>query len=57
MAAPSNPTLEARLANLEQQLQELRNRLAALERTLASPGEHPVDQSAVRRKVTYDWQS
>ena len=57
MAAPAPPSLEARLANVEQELAALRARLAALERLLANPAEHPVDQSAVRRKVTYDWQT
>ncbi len=58
MAAPSSPSVEARLAALEQQVQQLRARLVAVEQALANPpGEHPMDQSVVRKKVTYDWQS
>ncbi|MCI4359985.1 MAG: hypothetical protein L3J95_06195 [Thermoplasmata archaeon] len=57
MAAPNPTSSEARLANLEQLVQEMRARLAALERKLTDPGEHPVDQSVVRKKVTYDWQA
>jgi hypothetical protein len=58
MATPSPASVEARMAALEQQMQQLRARLAAVEQLLANPpGEHPVDQSVVRKKVTYDWQA
>ncbi|MGI0128950.1 MAG: hypothetical protein ACREEC_02160 [Thermoplasmata archaeon] len=57
MVAPDPPSAESRLAQLEQQVTEMRARLAALERKLTDPGEHPVDQSVVRKKVTYDWQA
>lgn len=56
MSAPTL-TVEARLARLEQQLTELRQRLDSLERTLATRADHPVDRTAVREKVTFDWQS
>lgn len=60
MADPTTPLL-ARVAKLEADLAELKNRLALLERSVglapAPAGEHPVDQRAVREKVTYDWQS
>ena len=57
MAASIPPSVESRLANLEQQLQEIRARLVVIERLLSNPGEHPGDQSTVRKKVTYDWQA
>jgi hypothetical protein len=54
MAVPS--PIDARVAELEQQVRELRARVILLERALADRLEHPVDKSAVRSKVTYDWQ-
>jgi hypothetical protein len=56
MSAPSPTSIESRLAALEQQIQDLRARLAALERLIKNPTEHPADQTSVRSKVTYDWQ-
>jgi hypothetical protein len=57
MAVPAASTPESRLAELERQVLDLKARIAALERMVTNPGEHPADQSTVRRKVTYDWQS
>lgn len=58
MSAPSNPDLAARVAELERQLRDLRARLAVLERGPVGPRkENPDDRSAVREKVTYDWQA
>ena len=57
MSAPKPETIEIRLSRLEQQLADIRTRLAALERVLGNPAEHPADQTTVRTKVTYDWQS
>lgn len=46
-----------RLDELEAQVQDLKRRVAALERLVGSSvPEHPVDQSVVQRKVVYDWQ-
>jgi hypothetical protein len=49
--------LAARIAKLEHDLQSLDDRLRALEQESRRRPEHPVDRSAVRGKVTYDWQS
>ncbi|HEV2166325.1 MAG TPA: hypothetical protein VGS23_05045 [Thermoplasmata archaeon] len=57
MATPIPSLVETRLANVERQLEEIRARLTAIERLLANPGEHPIDQTTVRKKVTYDWQA
>ena len=47
-----------RIARLEQQLQALRVRVAALERLVGTPAaEHPADRGVVERKVVYDWQA
>lgn len=57
MSMPAaDPAILERLAQLEQQIAEIRQRLGALERMLASRSSHPVDQTAVREKVTFDWQ-
>ncbi|MCI4325776.1 MAG: hypothetical protein L3K00_07875 [Thermoplasmata archaeon] len=66
MATPTNDPTGARLAELERQVSDLRQRLAALEaRLLQSTGarplqpreEHPLDRDAVQEKVVFDWQS
>jgi hypothetical protein len=46
-----------RIAKLERDLQSLTDRVRALELEGRRRAEHPVDKSAVRGKVTYDWQS
>ena len=48
--------LTDRLARLERQVDELRRRLDAIERGLAIRSDNPVDRTAVREKVTFDWQ-
>jgi hypothetical protein len=57
MAMP-DPAFTARLAALEQQVRDLRARVAALELVLkGSPrAEHPLDRDTVQDKVSYDWQ-
>jgi hypothetical protein len=57
MATP-DPALTARISALEQQLRDLRARIAALEVVLkGSPRvEHPLDRDTVQEKVSYDWQ-
>jgi hypothetical protein len=57
MATEPADDLAARLARAERELQELRVRVAALERLMGSGGLHPSDSSTVQKKVTYDWQS
>lgn len=58
MSAPAPKDLAARVADLERQLQELRARVAALERGPVRPRqENPDDRNAVREKVSYDWQA
>ncbi len=57
MAPDPEAPLAERLARLEQELRELRARVAALERMVGSGQEHPSDRSTVRQKVAYDWQS
>lgn len=56
MASTPGSSPADRLAELERQLKELQKRVAVLERRLAIDREHPVDRTAVRGKVTYDWQ-
>jgi ribosomal protein L29 len=56
--APDDPAaMAARLAQLEQELRDLRARLATLEKQLAPRLENPADRSTVREKVSYDWQA
>lgn len=57
MAAPDSALL-ARIAVLEQQLRDVRTRLAALELILkgSARAEHPLDRDTVQDKVSYDWQ-
>ena len=56
MAATGTPDLNARIAQLEQQLKDLHARVVALERLVGAGGLHEYDQATVRRKVEYDWQ-
>ena len=56
--AESRPAdLEARIAALERDLKEMKARLLALERLMGAGGEHPTDETTVRKKVVYDWQA
>jgi len=57
MSSPGAPDLNARLAQLERELKELRLRVIALERMLGAGELHPADSSTVQKKVTYDWQA
>ena len=57
MAASEASDTDARIARLEQQVQELRARVVALERLVGAGGLHESDQATVRRKVEYDWQT
>jgi len=57
MALDEPAQMAAKLAQLEKELRELRLRLAVLEKKLAPRAENPADQSAVREKVSYDWQA
>jgi outer membrane protein TolC len=66
MATPANDPTDARLAELERQVTDLRRRLAAIEaRLLQSTGarplqpreEHPLDRDTVKEKVVFDWQT
>jgi hypothetical protein len=57
MPPPETSDLAARLAQVERELRELRQRVAALERLMGSGEEHPTDQTTVRQKVSYDWQA
>jgi hypothetical protein len=56
--AGSDPALVSRIATLEQQVRELRARVAALEGNRSSQvrAENPQDRDTVREKVSYDWQ-
>lgn len=56
--AESRPAeLEARIAALERDLKEMKARILALERLMGTGGEHPTDETTVRKKVVYDWQA
>jgi predicted nucleic acid-binding Zn-ribbon protein len=57
MSANRSADLDGRIASLEQELKELRQRIAALERLMGAGSEHPSDQATVRKKVAYDWQA
>ncbi len=57
MSASRASDLAARVAELERQLRDLRSRVAQLERGTAPRKENPDDQSAIRDKVTFDWQT
>ncbi len=56
MADPTSPLVD-RLDRLEKQIVEMRRRLDAIERSLTARSDHPGDRTAVREKVTFDWQS
>jgi hypothetical protein len=49
--------MQNRIAALEQQVKDLRARVAAIERQVTSKPENPVDTTITRQKVTYDWQA
>jgi hypothetical protein len=49
--------LRARIERLERTLRALAERVELLERAAAPRIDNPRDQDAVRRKVSYDWQS
>ena len=49
-------TYEQRLRALEQQIEQLKDRLEALERLAGPRVDNPTDTAVVRKKVTYDWQ-
>jgi hypothetical protein len=55
MADPAT-TYEQRLRALEQQIEQLKDRLEALEQLAGPRIENPTDTAVVRKKVTYDWQ-
>jgi hypothetical protein len=57
MAGSSIEALKARIAQLERQVAELTQRLAAYERGDRPRQENPVDSQTVREKVRFDWQS
>jgi hypothetical protein len=57
MADALPPDLIARVERLERELREVRLRLAAIELKVDPRLEHPVDRTAVREKVAYDWQA
>lgn len=48
--------VEERLVRIERQLAELRRRVEVVERSLAVRADNPSDRTAVREKVTFDWQ-
>ena len=54
---PDTPAESDRFDRIEKQLAEVRRRLVALERFIASKPDHPLDRAAVREKVVFDWQS
>lgn len=56
MAQDPGAAVSERLARLEQEVRELRGRVAALERRVGTAAEHPSDRTTVREKVSYDWQ-
>ena len=53
----ANPDVVDRLARLEKQVAEIRRRLDEIERNLSIRSDNPSDRTAVREKVTFDWQS
>ncbi len=57
MAAPTVEQLKARIAQLERQVAELTQRLAAYEINDRPRQTNPVDRKTVQEKVVYDWQS
>ncbi|MGA9840246.1 MAG: hypothetical protein WBF81_08705 [Thermoplasmata archaeon] len=57
MAPNDAADMAAKLEQMEKDLRDLRLRLASLEKLLDPRAEHPSDRSAVREKVSYDWQA
>lgn len=57
MADDPTTRLLARLEALDRELKDLKARVAALERLMGSGAEHASDQTTVRKKVAYDWQT
>jgi hypothetical protein len=64
MALPVGPELEARVVQLEAHfvqiekvIQELHDRVVALERLIGAGGLHDYDQATVQKKASFDWQS
>ncbi len=55
--ADDSPSVAQRIEQLERQVAEMRRRIDRLERALAQRSDHPVDRTAVREKVTFDWQA
>ena len=57
MAGPSVQQMQARIAQLERQVADLNQRLAAYEKGDRPRQENPVDRKTIQEKVVYDWQS
>ncbi|MGC2288892.1 MAG: hypothetical protein WA688_03435 [Thermoplasmata archaeon] len=57
MAGTSEEALKIRIAQLERQVSDLVQRLAAYEHGDRPRQENPVDKKTVQEKVVYDWQS
>jgi len=57
MAGPSVQQMQARIAQLERQVADLTQRLAAYEKGDRPRQENPVDRKTIQEKVVYDWQS
>jgi hypothetical protein len=57
MAGTNEEALKVRIAQLERQVAELTQRLAAYEKGDRPRQENPVDTQTVREKVRFDWQS
>jgi hypothetical protein len=57
MAGTTEEALKIRIAQLERQVADLTQRLAAYEQGDRPRQENPVDRKTVREKVVYDWQS
>ncbi len=49
--------LRMQIQRLEAKVRELNDRIEILERFTGPRVENPIDQAAIRQKVTYDWQS
>lgn len=49
--------LKLQIQRLEARLRDLADRVENLERFTGPRVENPIDQAAIRQKVTYDWQS
>jgi hypothetical protein len=57
MAGTNEEALKVRITQLERQVADLTQRLAAYERGDRPRQENPVDRKTVQEKVVYDWQS